>query len=334
MRQWRGWTGFHEGEWSPPQQGTHASPKLWVRGRWPSSRPWVAVVGSRRATAAQCEMARTVAAAVTAGGGTVVSGGAIGIDGEALSAAIAHGGPALAVLPRAPDRPYPPTHTPLFDQIVAHGGAVVGLTGVPDPMPRWAFARRNVLMVDMVDAVVAVAAGLPSGTLQAVAAAGRAGLPVAHVPWPTAPDIAEGSRLLGDLGVPAVEGSADLATWLSASVGAATERTWRRPWWLAALTARVAACRPQRPPVASRARPVDVCLPRPPSYARDSDPPAVAALLQLLDSPGHDGLTLEALIECLDAPRGVLAPALLTLVLRGDVVQRGDGAYVAAEAIG
>ncbi len=83
----------------------------------------MAVVGSRAATAYGQDVAHEIADGVAERGFTVVSGGALGIDGFAHAAALRAGGRTVAVLAGGIDRPYPRAHESLIGEI-AEVGAV------------------------------------------------------------------------------------------------------------------------------------------------------------------------------------------------------------------
>src|SRR5262245_29002938 len=74
-------------------------PVLWIRGTLPSDGlPAVGIVGSRQATAAGRALARAMARELAGAGVVVVSGLALGIDGEAHLGALEGGGLTVAVL--------------------------------------------------------------------------------------------------------------------------------------------------------------------------------------------------------------------------------------------
>ena len=97
---------------------------LFVRGD-PAllSRPQVAIVGSRAATAAGCETAFGFAARLAAHGFAITSGLASGIDAAAHRGALAACGVTVAVCGTGLDRVYPPGHARLADRDRGDGRA-------------------------------------------------------------------------------------------------------------------------------------------------------------------------------------------------------------------
>ena len=175
-------------------------PVLYVRGTLASlEAPTVAVVGTRRASGYGRTAAVEIADELARAGATVVSGLALGIDGEAHAAALAAGGASIAVLPSPVDRVYPPRHVGLAERLVAQGGAVIsevapgGLIGKPD------FARRNRVIAGLAIAVVVVEAPDRSGALLTASAALHLGRDVYAVPGPMHAAASRGcNRLIAD----------------------------------------------------------------------------------------------------------------------------------------
>jgi len=100
-------------------------PVLYLRGELSLEDEWaVAVVGTRRATAYDREVARKLASELARAGVTIVSGLARGIDAEAHRAALDAGGRTLAVLGNGLDRVYPPEHLTLAKDITAQGALI------------------------------------------------------------------------------------------------------------------------------------------------------------------------------------------------------------------
>ncbi len=161
------------------------APSLRLRGAL-SSKPGIAVVGTRDASPEALAFTRQVAVALVDAGFAVWSGGALGIDGAAHTAAVERGGDTVVVFAGGLARPYPHEHLPLFERVLAAGGALLsGVTdGEPPTPPR--FIRRNELLAAATRATLVVEAGLESGARSTAAAARRLGrvvLAVPHCPW-------------------------------------------------------------------------------------------------------------------------------------------------------
>ena len=187
---------------------------VYVRGQLAEGSA-VAIVGARAATAQGMGRAHALARHLAGDGVHVVSGGALGIDGAAHRGALAAGGekggtpPAMiggttAVLGSGLDIAYPARHAPLFDQIVARGGALAGLLPDGTHPRRGTFVARNPLIAALADVVIVVEAELGSGSLSTAAAGARFGRVVAA--WPGSPGC---DRLLAR-GAAVVESSDDV----------------------------------------------------------------------------------------------------------------------------
>lgn len=170
----------------------------------------VCVVGSRRTDAAGSRMARQIAGALARDGWRVVSGGALGIDAVAHSAALDAGGRTVAVLPSGLDVPCPRRNLRLFDRIVREGGLLLSPFPPGHNPKRWHFARRNVVMAAMTGATIVVRASPRSGSMLTARAARSLGRRVLAVPgdaWRTdlrgtSELLAEGAEVLADPSAP------------------------------------------------------------------------------------------------------------------------------------
>lgn len=156
------------------------------------SRPAVAIVGSRNASANGGTFAGRLAAELGRAGIAVVSGLARGIDTQAHKAALATG--TIAVLAGGLDRVYPAENEPLLARIVGEGGAVV--TEMPiawEPRGR-DFPRRNRIVSGLSYGVVVVEAARRSGSLITARFALEQGREVFAVPGSPLDPRAEGTN--------------------------------------------------------------------------------------------------------------------------------------------
>jgi DNA processing protein len=137
-----------------------------------------AIVGARAASGPAMDRAHAIGRHLASRGVTVVSGGALGIDGAAHRGALDAGGCTIVVLGNGVDIAYPKRHAALFDQIVARGGALVSTFPMGMQPRRATFLQRNGLIAQLADAVVVVEADIKSGSLSTARAAHKLGRPV------------------------------------------------------------------------------------------------------------------------------------------------------------
>jgi DNA processing protein len=168
---------------------------LRLRGRLGEARR-VAIVGSRHPDEYGDDLARSIATGLARAGLSIVSGGALGIDGAAHEAALEAGGHTVAVLGTGIDVAYPARHRGLFERIVEGGGAIV--TEQPDGMGarKENFPRRNRIISGLSEAVVVVRAGERSGALVTAAWAKAQGVPVLAVPGDVRDPLSAGTTAL------------------------------------------------------------------------------------------------------------------------------------------
>jgi DNA processing protein len=157
--------------------------RLYVRGD-PAllSRPQLAIVGARRASAVALRIAETFAAAAVGAGLQVCSGLAQGIDGAAHRGALAGQGTTVAVMGTGINAVYPAVHTALADDIVA-SGCLVSEFPPGTPPRRQNFPQRNRIISGLSLGVLVIEAALPSGSLITARTALEQGREVFALPW-------------------------------------------------------------------------------------------------------------------------------------------------------
>lgn len=136
----------------------------------------LSVVGTRKASEKGLRRAKRLARELAAGGETVVSGLARGIDSAALKAAISAGGSVIAVIGTPINQYYPPENRELQEEIAANHLLI-------SPVPFYRYSRdsfdkrrryfplRNAVMSAISRGTVIVEAGQRSGTLSQANAA-------------------------------------------------------------------------------------------------------------------------------------------------------------------
>jgi DNA processing protein len=182
---------------------------FWQLGAIGPSSPSVAIVGSRRATFAGVEIARSIAHELATAGIQVVSGMALGIDAAAHGGALQGGGSTIAVLGCGIDVCYPSRHAELRSRIIASGSVI---TEEPDGTPPFKhnFPKRNRIIAALAHAVVVVEATERSGALSTARWAADLGREVFAVPGSIRSRQSSGTNLLIRDGVRPFLGIADL----------------------------------------------------------------------------------------------------------------------------
>lgn len=190
-------------------------PDLWVRGTLERDDALaIAVVGTRRATVYGLEAAERLAFDLAAGGVTVVSGLARGIDTAAHRGALAAGGRTIAVLGCGVDVAYPPENRALADEIAGHGALMSQFAPGTPPCPGY-FPARNRTIAGLALGVVVVEAGERSGALITAGLAGDLGREVFAVPGRITSDTSRGANRLIQDGAKLVRDWTDIVQELS-----------------------------------------------------------------------------------------------------------------------
>ncbi|MEN9755264.1 MAG: hypothetical protein RLZ07_1646, partial [Pseudomonadota bacterium] len=171
-----------------------APPIIGVRGRVSIlSKPSVAIVGSRNASAAGLKMAGLLATDLGKLAFVVVSGLARGIDASAHRASLSSG--TVAVLAGGHDCPYPDEHRDLLDAIADTGAVVSEMPMGWEPRGR-DFPRRNRIISGLSYGIVIIEAALRSGSLITARFAGEQGRDIFAVPGSPLDPRSEGSNAL------------------------------------------------------------------------------------------------------------------------------------------
>lgn len=171
---------------------------LWVRGPVSLDEALersVAVIGSRASTSYGEHVAAEIAFGLADRGWTVVSGGALGIDGAAHRAALAADGVTVAVLAGGLDRPYPAAHGAMFERIAGTGLLVSEWPPGCAPYRR-RFLIRNRLIAALSAGTVVVEASARSGTASTARRCRELGRSLMAVPGPVTSAVSVGTHEL------------------------------------------------------------------------------------------------------------------------------------------
>jgi DNA processing protein len=170
----------------PIRRDTDPPQCLWVRGGWALDEVCersVAVVGARACTSYGSHIAGELCYGLADRGWAVVSGGAFGVDAAAHLGALAAGGVTVAVLACGVDRPYPVSHTSMFERIAEEGLLVSEWPPGADPHRR-RFLIRNRVIAALTRGTVIVEANLRSGSRYTLGRARDLNRAVLVVPGP------------------------------------------------------------------------------------------------------------------------------------------------------
>lgn len=188
-------------------------PLLYAKGRTELlSRPSVAIVGSRNATAQGLQNAERFAQTLSSAGLCVVSGLALGIDAAAHTGACSESsdhGSTIAVTGTGLDLVYPAKHRALAHRIAEHGCLLseypIGTAAMAANFP-----RRNRLISGMSLGVLVVEAALQSGSLITARSALEQGREVFAIPGSIHSPLAKGCHQLIRQGAKLVESAQDI----------------------------------------------------------------------------------------------------------------------------
>jgi DNA processing protein len=173
------------------------------------ARPCVAIIGTRRCTAAGRSIATEIGAALAAAGVCVVSGLALGIDGAAHRGAVDAAGTPVAVVGSGLDVVYPERHRTLWAEVAEHG-AVLSEYPLGSPPERWHFPARNRIIAGLASIVVVVESHAGGGSMHTVDAALERDRLVTAVPGPVRSPASAGTNGLLVSGATPVRDATDV----------------------------------------------------------------------------------------------------------------------------
>ena len=170
---------------------------LYYKGILPDweARPFIGVVGTRKASAYGLQVAHQLGSQIASCGGFVVSGGAAGGDTAAMQGAMTAGYPVVGVLGCGVDVVYPYSNRKLFEAIVKEGCLISEYP--PGTEARsWHFPARNRIISGVSNGVLVVEAPQKSGALITARCALEQGRDVFVVPGNINSPTCEGSNAM------------------------------------------------------------------------------------------------------------------------------------------
>ena len=183
----------------------------------------IAIVGSRNPSHYGREQAFTIAQQLVTSDWHVISGLAIGIDGEAHKGALSHSasigkGRTIAVLGSGLEAIYPKRHHALADHIVGAGGVLLS-EHLPDIKAlAQHFPRRNRIVSGISLGTLVIEAAYKSGSLITARLAAEQGREVFALPGAVSNPLSRGCHQLIKEGASLVEGAADIVALLNSDL--------------------------------------------------------------------------------------------------------------------
>ena len=173
------------------------------------NEPTIAIVGTRRASARGLAVARALGAELAAHGWIVVSGLALGIDGEAHRGALSVMGRSIGVMATGSDLVYPSAHRVLKTKLEIDGCT---LTEFPPGTPplKYHFPQRNRLIAGLARGIIVVEAPRKSGAMLTANLAADYNREVFAVPGPVDLETSRGCHHLLREGAHLVESANDI----------------------------------------------------------------------------------------------------------------------------
>jgi DNA processing protein len=146
---------------------THSAPPvLFYQGQLPDpDQVSLAVVGTRALTNFGKTATEILVEPLAKAGLNIVSGLALGIDGEAHKAALNAGGKTFAVVGSGLDQTYPPQHKKLSQEIINTGGGIISEFSIGMPALPHHFPLRNRIIAGLCKGTLIIEAGEKSGAL-------------------------------------------------------------------------------------------------------------------------------------------------------------------------
>lgn len=284
---------------------TDPPPLLYAKGRLELlSRPTLAIVGSRNATAQGMQNAEQFARTLSLSGLTIVSGLALGIDAAAHGGACstdAGSGSTIAVTGTGLDLVYPGRHRALAHKI-AEQGCLLSEYPLGTPAIASNFPRRNRLISGLSLGVIVVEAALQSGSLTTARSALEQGREVFAIPGSIHSPLAKGCHRLIRDGAKLVESAQDILEELR--------------WTGKPISARMpSAGTPAAPDLASSAG------------AATAPSAAESTAARVLAAAGHDPVSIDLLAELSGLSVPDVQSALLLLEMAAQVERLPDGRY-------
>ena len=307
---------------------------LYYRGVLPDweSKPFIGVVGTRKASAYGLQVAHQLGSQIASCGGFVVSGGAAGGDTAAMQGAMSSGFPVVGVLGCGVDVVYPYSNRKLFEKMIAEGCLISEYPPGTEPKP-WHFPARNRIISGVSNGVLVVEAPKVSGALITVRHALEQGRDVFVVPGNINSPTCEGSNALLQEGAAPVLSGWDVVSGYEFLYPGKLQKNLNVPLYTGEETQAKVAQTPARLENSSNKTPESGKIPidngdKSPYIELVKNRPALgeeeqAVLARLTDKPQE----ASALMAALDMPSGKVLSILTMLTVKGYAQKHPGGSF-------
>ena len=292
---------------------------LYYRGRVPAwgLQPVIGIVGTRRASAYGLRSAENIAAEIAACGGIVASGGAQGIDTEALKGALNQGQVTVSVMAGGLDRFYPKSNTQLFEKIMENG-CLLSEYAPGEAFYKGNFLRRNRIISGISNAVLVVEAPKISGALSTARWAYRQGRDIFAVPGNIDVETCAGSNeIIGDMATPALSGWAVVSQYAHAYPGMVKRAA---PVLMQMKeSAKTLAQEPKKPALKEQSDKINVDKPIDSPYSVKENISLTDRERQIVALLTQEPVPVDIIVEKLQLPSGAVMTVLTKLAIKGVV---------------
>jgi DNA processing protein len=207
-----GYVTIFDKDYPPQLKEIYDAPALlYVKGNITALKlPSISVVGSRKYTIYGKRIAKALVKDCVNGGLSIVSGLALGIDGEAHRTALENEGITVAVLGCGLDNIYPSNHRNLAHEIIEKNGALISEYSPGTPALSYNFPARNRIIAGLSLGTLVIEAGEKSGTLITAECALEYNREVFAVPGNIDADSSKGTNLLIQKGAKLILSAEDI----------------------------------------------------------------------------------------------------------------------------
>ena len=169
---------------------------LYQKGEIPATKELLSIVGTRSMTSYGKTFTEQLCEDLKDKNVSIVSGLALGTDGQAHKSALQNGLHTIAVLAHGLSTIYPPSHKNLKDQILDNGGALLSEYPFSQRPDRENFLQRNRIIAGLSKTTVVVESAFGGGSMSTVSYANQYNREVFALPGRTSDKYSQGCNLI------------------------------------------------------------------------------------------------------------------------------------------